>query len=223
MSPAAASRLNERLRAYEAATQHQLLVWIGKTTDGVPIEDFAARAFESWKVGRKGIDDGAVLFILSSDRKLRFEVGYGLEPTVPDIVAGRVINGVIVPRIRSGDNDGAVTAGMEALATAIGGPPLPGGRAPPQSPVSRSPAYSLGQLVFLGMIGVVILLFLLRNPSLAFLLMSGSSGRSYRRGGWSSGGGWSGGGWGGAGWGGGGGGWSGGGGRSGGGGASGSW
>ncbi|HEX5000568.1 MAG TPA: TPM domain-containing protein [Terriglobia bacterium] len=221
MSPAAATELNSRLKAYQEETQHQLLVWIGTTTDGVPIEDWAVRAFEAWKIGRKGIDDGLALFIMTSDRKLRIEVGYGLEGEVPDIIAGRIINDVIVPRIRAGDNDGAVAAGMEVIADRIGGPPLPGARVGPRLPGGR-PGLSLFQLLFLGLVAIVFLIVLIRNPALAILLMSGQ-GRG-RRGGWGGGGGWSGGGWGGGGWGGGGGGgWSGGGGRSGGGGASGSW
>ena len=120
MSPAAQSSLDSRLQTYEQSTGHQLIVYIGQTTGDAPIEDWAVRAFAKWKIGRKGIDDGLVLFIMSADRKLRFEVGYGLEPVVPDAIAGRIINDVIVPRIQAGDRDGAVTAGMDAVMTVIG-------------------------------------------------------------------------------------------------------
>src|SRR5262245_45043075 len=128
MSPGAARALNGRLEDYERSTGHQLIVYIGQTTGDAPIEDWAVRAFAKWKVGRKGIDDGLVLFIMSADRKLRFEVGYGLEPVVPDAIAGRIINDVIVPRIQAGDRDGAVTAGMDAAMTVIGGGGLAGHR-----------------------------------------------------------------------------------------------
>ena len=101
---------------YEEQTQHQLIVWIGQTTGEVPIEDWANRAFERWRVGRKGIDDGLALFIMAKDRRLRIEVGYGLEPKVPDLLADRIIQNEIVPRIRAGDNAGAVEAGLDALA-----------------------------------------------------------------------------------------------------------
>src|SRR6185295_20325188 len=77
MSPGAADSLNSRLQEYERSSGHQLIVYIGQTTGGPVIEDWAVRAFKAWKVGRKGIDDGLVLFIMSADRKLRFEVGYG--------------------------------------------------------------------------------------------------------------------------------------------------
>src|SRR5437016_10992663 len=133
MSGQAAQFLDSRLEAYERSTGHQLIVFIGMTTGNAPIDDWAVRAFETWKVGRKGIDDGLVLFIMSADRRLRFEVGYGLEGQVPDAIASRVINDVIVPRIQSGDRDAAVIAGMDAVMTVIGGGTLPArrdGRAP---------------------------------------------------------------------------------------------
>ena len=219
MTPGGADQLNARLRAYEEQTGHQLLVWIGDSTGNVPIEDFAVRTFESWKVGRKGIDDGLALFIMAKDRRLRIEVGYGLEGEVPDAIASRIINDVIVPRIRSGDPDVAVSAGMEAVAMAIGGPPLSGSaRNVERPPVGISRPPTLLELIFFGIIGLLVLGFLATHPSLAVYLLlsllSGGNRRGGGGGGWSSGGG--GGGWGG-------GGWSGGGGRSGGGGASGSW
>jgi uncharacterized protein len=207
ISPGAAESLNSQLESYARSSGHQLIVYIGQTTGDAPIEDWAARAFQQWKVGRKGIDDGLVLFIMAADHRLRFEVGYGLEPIVPDATAGRVINDVIVPRIRSGDPDGGVTAGMEAVMMVIGGGSLPPAeRLTPRERQERP--LTLGQLILYGIIGLIILIVLVTHPSLAmYLLFSILSGG---RGGGDGGGG-------------GGGGFSGGGGRSGGGGASGSW
>jgi uncharacterized protein len=235
LSPEDAERINARLRTYEEQTHHQLLVWIGPTTGNDSIEDWANRAFEQWKVGRKGIDDGLILFIMPKDRRLRIEVGYGLEGEVPDLLANRIIQGTIVPRIRAGDNAGAVEAGLEAIATAIG-EPLPGVSRSAQRDVEpEATPLSLGRVIFYGIVVLVILGILGTNPSLAtwllISLLSGGNRRGRRGGGWGGGswggGGWSGGGggWsgGGGGWGGGGGGFSGGGGMSGGGGASGSW
>ena len=217
LSPQDVARLNETLRAYELATQHQLLVWIGRTTGQVPIEDWANLAFEKWKVGRKGVDDGLILFIMSEDRRLRFEVGYGLEPDVPDLLASRIIEQIIVPRIRSGDNAGAIAAGMEAVAEAIG-KPLPEGAAVPARTAAPQPRpIGLGQLILYGILGLIALVIFATNPSLAtWLLISFLSSGNRRGGGWGGGGGRGG-------WGGGGGGFSGGGGMSGGGGASGRW
>ena len=210
MSPAAARALNVRLEDYERSTGHQLIVYIGQTTGDAPIEDWAVRAFAKWKVGRKGIDDGLVLFIMSADRKLRFEVGYGLEPVVPDAIAGRIINDVIVPRIQAGDRDGAVNAGMDAVMTVIGGGGLAGQRGRDTDRNERP--MTLGQLIIFGIIGLIVLSILATHPTLALYLLA-----SILSGGRGRGGDWGGGGWGG------GGGFGGGGGRSGGGGASGSW
>ena len=211
MSPAAVSSLDSHLEGYEKSSGHQLIVYIAPTTGDAPLDDWAVRAFAKWKVGRKGIDDGLVLFIMAGDQKLRFEVGYGLEPVVTDAMASRVINDVIVPRIRAGDRDGAVLAGMDAVMTVIGGGSLPEA-APQQQQRDASrrggQPMSLGQLILFGIIGLVVLFIFITNPSLAiYLIFSILSGG---RGGGDFGGG-------------GGGSFGGGGGRSGGGGASGSW
>ena len=209
MSPGAASSLNSRLEAYERSSGHQLIVYIAQTIGDAPIDDWAVRAIANWKIGRKGMDDGLVLFIMAADRKLRFEVGYGLEPVVTDAMASRVINDVIVPRVQAGDRDGAVTAGMEAVMTVIGGGGLPESQENERESGRRP--LTLVQMIFYAIVGLVILFILVTNPTLALYLLAsilsgGGGGRN--RDGWGGGGG---------------GGFSGGGGRSGGGGASGSW
>jgi uncharacterized protein len=204
MSPGGVAQLSRQLEDYERGTGHQVIVWIDRTTGGVPIEDWAVKAFAAWGVGRKGENDGAALFIFRDDRRMRIEVGYGLEDKVPDARAGRIIDNVIAPRLRAGDADGGVKAGVDALVAAIGGAPEPRRATPKTSPLAV-----LSPIVF----AIVILLIARRHPW-ALLLLGGR------------GGGWGGGGWGGGGggWGGGGGGgFSGGGGSSGGGGASGGW
>ena len=120
-----ASQLSRKLEDYERGTGHQVIVWIDRTTGGVPIDDWANKAFASWRVGRKGHDDGVAMFIFSDDRKMRIEVGYGLEGNVPDARAGRIIENDMAPRVRAGDHDGAVQAGVDALIAAIGGAPEP--------------------------------------------------------------------------------------------------
>jgi uncharacterized protein len=202
LSPAAAAELDARLGRYDAETGHQLLVYIDRTTGGVPIEDWAVKAFGSWRVGRKGIDDGLVLFIFKEDHRLRVEVGYGLEDRVPDIVASRIINDVMVPRIRAGDDDGAVRGGVDAIIAAIAAPP--GSAAAPAK-------ISTWKLVGGGIALFILLIFVVTHPGLAWLLLLNIGSGRGRGGGWGGGGGFGGGGF------------SGGGGRSGGGGASGSW
>ena len=217
LSAPAQDELEQRLARYERDTGHQVLLWIGQTTGGEPLESWAVRAFKSWRVGRKGLDDGVAVFILAADRKLRIEVGYGLEDRVPDAVAARIIGDQMIPRLRAGDQDGAARAGVSGVLEAVGGEtgaprevaPAPG--APPE--------LGWGQLLVVGLIGILVLGFIVTNPRLALMLLTTIASNSGR-----GGGNWGGGGFGGGGsWGGGGGGFSGGGGRSGGGGASGSW
>jgi uncharacterized protein len=235
LPPATVERLNTRLRDYEDQTQHQIIVWIGATTGDVSIEEWATRAFEKWGVGRKKLDDGLALFIMANDRRLRVEVGYGLEGDVGDLRAKQIIDGIIVPRIRAGDNAGAVEAGVEALIERIARPEPAGGAEPTRRGRTAWPM-TTGSWILVGVVGFLILAALATSPGLVvWMLLSVLSGGNRRRGGrrgggywgggfggggWGGGGGWSGGG---GGWSGGGGGFSGGGGMSGGGGASGSW
>ena len=207
MSPGAANALDSQLEGYERANGHQIIVWIGMTTGDAPIEDWAVRAFAQWKVGRKGLDDGLALFIMSADRRLRIEVGYGLEGQVPDAIASRIINEVIVPRIQAGDRDGAVTSGVDAVMRAVGGESLP-----PQQAGRQGRPLTLGQLIVYGIFGIFLLIFVITNPSLAMFFLASILSGGNRRGGRSD---WGGGGGGGS--------FGGGGGSSGGGGASGSW
>ena len=217
ISPAARESLDQQLEAFERSSGQQVLVYIDRTTGGLPIEDFAEQAFKKWRVGRKGLDDGLVLFIFTEDRRLRIEVGYGLEGTLPDALAGRIVRDEIAPRLAAGQGDAAVAAGVSAMMSALGGPSsTPGAEAGPydrdagQYPARSQPQkLGWGAKILIGIVGLVFLFILITNPRLALwilfnLLMSG------RGGGGSFGGG-------------GGGGFSGGGGRSGGGGASGSW
>jgi uncharacterized protein len=213
--------LDQRLARYEHDTGHQVLLWIGQTTGGEPIEPWAVRAFAAWRVGRKGLDDGVVVFIMAADRKLRIEVGYGLEDRVPDAVASRIINDQMIPRLRAGDRDGAARAGVAGVLAAVGGE-----AGAPQDAVRNPGApreIALGTLILYGLIGILVLGFLITHPTLALLLLQTLASNSGRGGGGWGGGGFGGGGFGGGGGGFGGGGFSGGGGRSGGGGASGSW
>jgi len=213
LSAPAQDELEQRLARYERDTGHQVLLWIGQTTGGEPLESWAVRAFAAWRVGRKGLDDGVAVFILAADRRVRIEVGYGLEDRVPDAVAARIIGDQMIPRLRAGDRDGAARAGVSGVLQAVGGEtgaPRDVTRAP-----GAPPELGWGQLLLLGLVGILVLGFIVTNPRLALMLLTTIASNSGR-----GGGNWGGGGFGG---GGGGGGFSGGGGRSGGGGASGSW
>lgn len=119
LSSETSSLLESQLRAYEKTTGHQVIVWIGDTTGDVPLETWTSETADRWKIGRKKYDDGAVLFIFMRDHKVRIEVGYGLEGKLTDADSYRIIQEDIRPRMRSGDTDSAVQAGVAAMLNTI--------------------------------------------------------------------------------------------------------
>jgi len=192
LSPATRSALDARLEGYQRATGHQVVVWIGKTLDGTPLDDWAVRTFAAWKVGRKGFDDGIAMFILADDRAIDIEVGYGLEDKVPDAIASRVIRDVMTPRLRAGDRDGAVAAGVDAVLAAIEGKPWSGSGA--TAPPEDGPSTITWILGGLGVIAFLI--FAVTHPRMALLLLwtfargaGGGGGGGFSGGGGRSGGG----------------------------------
>jgi uncharacterized protein len=192
--------IDARLENFERQTGHQILVYVGRTLgEGAVLEDWAVKTFEAWKVGRRGLDDGLVLFIMAEDRKVRIEVGYGLEDRVPDARTFRVINDILVPGFRAGRQDEAVSNAVSALLGYITGGEVPAdeqGR--PSGAVPR--AKSIVNMIFVGLAVLVFLVLLITNPSLAIWLLinilsrgrGGGGGRG--RGGFGGGGGRSGGG-----------------------------
>ena len=95
------------------------------TTDGEAIEQFSLRVAEAWKIGRKKIDDGAMLVVAKNDRQLRIEVGYGLEGALTDATAKRIIDEDITPKFKSGDFAGGISAGVDRMIRVIDGEKLP--------------------------------------------------------------------------------------------------
>jgi uncharacterized protein len=244
-----AQTLDEALQAFEARKGSQLAVLIVPTTEPETIEQYGIRVAEQWKLGRKNVDDGAILIVAKNDRAVRIEVGYGLEGALTDVTTFRIIREIITPRFREGDFYGGISAGLDQMMRVISGEPLP-----PPAARARTPRGTLrpfgpvllllvvivgaltrstlgrfpGAIVTGGVLSLIVWLFagVLGIAILAgvigflFTLLGGGMGRM---GGWGSGfgGGFAGGGFGGGGFGGGG--FSGGGGGFGGGGASGSW
>ncbi|MGE5232523.1 MAG: TPM domain-containing protein [Acidobacteriota bacterium] len=207
LSDGARSDLDSRLEQYERESGHQFLVWIAPTSGELSPEDFADQAFQAWRVGRKGMDDGLVLFVFANDKKLRFEVGYGLEAALPDALAGQILSQAIVPRLRAGDNDGGIRAGVEAAIAAIttgvaGGSPTSASPAPASpdagTPGDSSPQLTTGQKILFGLLAIGFLILLITHPGFAiwllFNILSGGGGRGGGGGGFSGGGGRSGGG-----------------------------
>ena len=244
--------LEQSLAEFETRKGAQIAVLLLPTTQPETIEQYAVRVQESWKLGRKGVDDGVLLVVAKDERKLHIETGYGLEGILPDAVAKRIIEDDIVPRFKQNDYYGGIRAGVDRIMRVVEGEKLP-------PPIARSAHPQAGSHIGDWIMPVVILVLLAGGilraifgrfvgasvvgtlaavagwaiiGSLIAALVVGFigfifamlSGATYGggRSGW-SGGGWSGGGFGSGGFSGGGGGFSGGGGSSGGGGASGSW
>jgi uncharacterized protein len=114
------------------------------------------KAFQASKVGRKGLDDGLILFIMADDRRQRIEVGYGLEGEVPDAMASRIINEIIVPRLQAGDRDGAVARWYECGCQRIGGWWAVGlAASSAQSAAAEEEHSTFGQLVVFGIVGIL--------------------------------------------------------------------
>lgn len=221
LSDAAEQQLEQKLTSFEQQTQHQFALLTIESLEGDSVEDFSIRVVEQWKLGQKGKDDGLLLLVVQRERKLRIEVGYGLEGDITDAFSSQVIRKVLTPAMRAGDAEAGIERAFDLLIQKSGGDVAPNGAAAPARRQKGGPS----PLVLIG------LLFFLLPFLLPLLFSRGGRGRStgfligglggFGGGGW---GGSSGGGWGGGGGGGGGGGWGGGGGGGfGGGGSSGSW
>lgn len=125
LDAATRQQLEAQALALQQRKGSQLQVLMVPSTQPESIEAYAVRAFEQWQLGRKGVDDGVLLVVAKDDRKVRIEVGYGLEGAIPDIAAGRVIQEYLVPRFRAGDYAGGITDATAALVKLIDGEPLP--------------------------------------------------------------------------------------------------
>jgi uncharacterized protein len=237
LSAEQAAALEQQLADFEAEKGSQIAVLMVPTLAGEDIAQFGIRVAERWKIGRERFDDGVILIVAKDDRKLRLEVGYGLEGAIPDAIAKRVIAETITPYFRQGDFYRGIEAGVQQLMRLIEGEALP----PPEPQAGEGDDAVFGFLVIGGVMAGWLLSALMSRPAAGGLAALGSgglgalmlgvsplllfivlfvfaavlSGFRGRGGGWSSGGG--------GGFGGGGGSWGGGGGGFGGGGASGSW
>ena len=125
LSGGAVSRIETKLADLETRKGSQLAVLIVPTTQPEEIEQYGIRVAESWKLGRKGVDDGAILIVAKNDRRVRIEVGYGLEGAMPDAIASRIIAESITPHFKLGDYDGGVQAGVDQMISVVNGEPLP--------------------------------------------------------------------------------------------------
>ena len=228
LPPATVAALTAKLEALETATGRQLVVATVPSLEDYPIEDYANGLFRAWKLGEAKTNNGVLLLIAPADRKVRVEVGYGLEDRLTDALSATIIRDNIIPSFKAGDLPGGVVAGTDALIAQL---QLPADQAldnvvkaaQQPRPVDKSVGHlSFGGLAWLGIMGLWLFISLFnsrtrgRSSGIGSAILWGVasgmfSGRGGGGGGWGDGGG------------GGGGGFSGGGGSSGGGGASGGW
>ena len=136
--------LTQTLRGLELRKGSQIAVLIVPTTAPETIEQYSIRVAEAWKIGRKKVDDGALLVVAKNDRKLRIEVGYGLEGALNDVTSKRIIDEIITPKFKSGDFAGGISAGVERIIGVIDGEPLP---APPPRPQRQGDNSDLTQFL----------------------------------------------------------------------------
>jgi uncharacterized protein len=229
LSPADEAALTQKLQALEQASSRQLVVATVPDLQNYPIEEFGYRLGRAWQIGQSEANNGTILLVAPNERKVRIEVGYGLEPILTDALSSLIIQNQILPRFRDGDYPGGINAGADAIIEQLQAPPeqaeqraLQASQQQRAQQTERGGGGSIFPLFFWGFILLFVIL-----P----MFTRGRRGRKYRRRGglpiviWGPGMGGGGGGWGGFGGGGGGGfgGFSGGGGSFGGGGASGGW
>ena len=125
LSGEAVNRIESKLAAFEAKKGSQIAVLIVPTTQPEDIDQFGIRVEDAWKLGRKGVDDGAYLIVAKNDRRVRIEVGYGLEGALPDAIANRIVEETIAPHFKAGDFDGGIEAGVNQMMAVVNGEPLP--------------------------------------------------------------------------------------------------
>jgi uncharacterized protein len=125
LSGGAVAGIESKLADFQKSKGSQIVVLIVPTTQPEEIEQFSIRVADAWKIGRKGTNDGIILLVAKDDRRVRIEVGQGLEGAVPDAIANRIVDENITPHFKSGDYDGGVQAGVDKLIGVVNGEPLP--------------------------------------------------------------------------------------------------
>jgi len=215
--------LDSRLAAFERGKGSQVAVLMLPTTAPETIEEYSIRVADAWKIGRARAEDGVILVVAKNDRKLRFEVGTGLEGAIPDVIAKRIVSDVIAPHFGTGDFYGGIAAGTDAVMKLIEGEGLP---APQSGVIMKGVHHAIDfQTIFLLFVALVVTDAIFRRlfgrvvgagisggivgaivwvaaGVLAFAVIGGLlgfvialvNGLGSRRGGWASGG-WPGGGW----------------------------
>lgn len=150
LSSSAVSKMEQELAAFEKSDSTQIVVLTIPSLEGESLEEYSIKVAESWKIGQKGKDNGAILLIAKQERKIRIEVGRGLEGKLTDLLSGRIIRGEIAPRFKAGDFDGGVHAGVTAIMAAVKGEYTAGPEKSGQRGGSSSSFLTLFLFLFIG-------------------------------------------------------------------------
>lgn len=158
LSPESLQPLERRLAAFERETSNQVVVLTVPSLQGDDIDRFSIRVADAWKIGQKGRDNGVLLVIAQAERKVRIEVGMGLQGVLPDITAGRIIRDVMRPYLKSGNYDQGIAAGVDSIIAATKGE-FKGIAHPPQQHSTRKsppsfPTMLLGAVVAVAVLGL---------------------------------------------------------------------
>ena len=151
LAPGQRDALERKLAAFETAHGSQIAILIVRSTGGEPIEDFAHRVGDGWKIGRKNIGDGLLIVVARDDRRVRIDVARALEGAIPDLAARRVIREQMAPKFAAGDYAGGLEQGLDALFRMIEGESLP-----PPAPPSTHEDNDLESWLVMGFIGVIV-------------------------------------------------------------------
>jgi uncharacterized protein len=154
ISPSAKSRIEEELRAFEQSDSTQIAILTIPSLEGENIEEFSIKVGETWKIGQQGKDNGILFIVSNQERRIRIEVGRGLEGNLTDLMAGRIIDQVIKPRFKQGDFDGGFISGVSALIDATRGE-FRAEQRPAQRRQSGFPPF-LTFLIFLGIFALIL-------------------------------------------------------------------
>ncbi len=130
LPPARAAALERKLEAFERETSHQVVLLTVPSLGGEEIEDFSMRVAEAWKIGHTGLDNGVIVLVAPHERRVRIEVGYGLEGVIPDAIASRIIRERMTPLFAEGRMADGIEAGLDAVMAAARGEEIPAERRP---------------------------------------------------------------------------------------------
>ena len=168
--PPLRERLETKLADLERRTGAQVAVLTVDSLEGDSIEDYAVRVFQTWKLGRKEVNDGVLFVVARQERRMRIEVGYGLEDRLTDARSRQILDDIVRPHFRAGNFGAGIEAGVDAIAAVIEGAPLPAPRRDPARQIGSVVGILIFSLMFLVVIGTFSVLALLTPGSAGWFL-----------------------------------------------------